>query len=144
MSMIQWDDQYSVGIEEIDDQHKCLIKLINDMYTAMAGGGREEVKVILNELVQYTKTHFAVEETLMRIFHYDKYQEHKAGHDKIIEQVGVFVDRIRAGDNKASMDLLIFLKDWLFDHIAKCDTGYSEVLLKAGIKSKSRWVFWKN
>ena len=72
MSMVAWDDAYSVEIQEIDEQHKCLIEIMNELYTAMANkSNRDLISDVLDKLVDYTKVHFAVEETLMRVFHYE-------------------------------------------------------------------------
>lgn len=75
---IVWSDELSVGIEEIDEQHKVLVNLINRMHNAIAEKhGSEVVSGILAELVDYTKIHFAVEESLLRILGYPGYEEHK-------------------------------------------------------------------
>lgn len=143
MSMIAWDDTYSVEIQEIDEQHKCLIEIMNELYTAMANkSNRDLIGDVLDKLVDYTKVHFAVEETLMRIFHYPDYEEHKAIHDKIVERVLEFQGKFRAGDDKVGMELLMFLKDWLFDHINKVDKRYTKTFHKAGVKKTWLKKFW--
>ena len=143
MAMVEWDDAYSVDIQEIDEQHKCLVEIMNELYTALANkSNRDQVSDVLNKLVEYTKVHFAVEETLMRIFHYEDYEAHKAIHDKIVEQVLVYHGKFQAGDDKVGMELLMFLKDWLFDHINKVDKGYSKTFLKAGVKKSWLKKFW--
>jgi len=141
--MIAWDDAYSVDIQEIDEQHKCLIEIMNELYTAMANkSNRDLIGDVLDKLVDYTKVHFAVEETLMRIFHYEEYEEHKAIHDKIVNRVLEFQGKFRAGDDKVGMELLMFLKDWLFDHINKVDKRYTKAFHKAGVKKTWLKKFW--
>lgn len=141
MSMIVWEDKYSVDIQEIDEQHKRLVEIINELYDAIAAKkNRDQLSVVLNELVEYTKVHFAVEETLMRIFHYEEYREHKGIHDRIVNQVLDFQRQFNAGNDKVGMELLLFLKDWLFEHIEKVDKKYSKHFLKHGVKKK--WKFW--
>ena len=143
MSMVAWDDAYSVEIQEIDEQHKCLIEIMNELYTAMANkSNRDLISDVLDKLVDYTKVHFAVEETLMRVFHYDGYEEHKAIHDKIVHRVLEFQGQFRAGNDKVGMDLLMFLKDWLFDHINKVDKQYTKTFHKAGVKKTWLKKFW--
>jgi len=135
MSMIAWSDEYSVGIQEIDEQHKHLVGLINQLYTALAQKqNREKLSTVLNELVDYTKVHFAVEECLMRLFDYKDYEPHKAIHDDIVSKVLTFQAKFNAGDDKVGMELLMFLKDWLLTHIQKIDTSYSAHLTKHGVK----------
>lgn len=143
MSMVLWDDAYSVDIQEIDEQHKCLIDIMNELYTAIANkSNRDLIGDVLDKLVDYTKVHFAVEETLMRIFHYEGYDEHKAIHDKIVERVLEFQGKFRAGDDKVGMELLMFLKDWLFDHINKVDKEYVKTFHNAGVKKTWLRKFW--
>ena len=143
MSMIAWDDVYSVDIQEIDEQHKCLIEIMNELYTAMANkSNRDLIGDVLDKLVDYTKIHFAVEETLMRVFHYDGYEEHKAIHDKIVMRVLDFQNQFRSGNDKVGMELLMFLKDWLFDHINKIDKQYVKTFHKAGVKKTWLKKFW--
>ncbi len=143
MAMITWDDAYSVDIQEIDEQHKCLIEFMNELYTAMANkSNRELIGDVLDKLVDYTKVHFAVEETLMRVFHYEGYDEHKSAHDKIVYRVIEFQAQFRAGNDKVGMELLLFLKDWLFDHINKIDKKYVKTFHQAGVKKTWLKRFW--
>ena len=143
MPMITWDDEYSVDIQEIDEQHKRLIGIINELYEALAAKKeRDRVSTVLNELVEYTKVHFAVEETLMRIFHYEEYDEHKAIHDRIVERVLDFQRQFNEGNDAVGMELLIFLKNWLFDHINKVDKRYSTHFHKHGVKKNWLRRFW--
>jgi hemerythrin len=143
MSMVEWKDEYSVDIQEIDEQHKCLIQIMNELYTALANkSNRDLVGDVLDKLVDYTKVHFAVEETLMRIFHYDDYEAHKAIHDRIVGKVLEYQGQFRGGNDKVGMELLMFLKDWLFDHINKVDKAYTKTFHKAGAQKSWLKKFW--
>ncbi|OOZ40394.1 hypothetical protein BOW53_07955 [Solemya pervernicosa gill symbiont] len=85
---ITWDDTYSVGIEEIDNQHKVLVGLINELDDALrVHSNREMVQGVIDQLIDYTKLHFAVEESIMRLFKYKEYEPHKAVHDGIIDKL---------------------------------------------------------
>ncbi len=143
MSMISWDDAYSVDIQEIDEQHKMLIEYMNELYIAMANkSNRDLIGEVLDKLVSYTKIHFSVEETMMRVFHYEGYEEHKAIHDKIVERVLEFQSQYHSGNDKVGMDLLMFLKDWLFDHINKVDKQYVKTFHKSGVQKTWLKKFW--
>lgn len=143
MSMVQWNDDYSVDIQEIDEQHKCIVMYINELYDALAKkDNRDLVADIIHKLVEYTKIHFAVEETLMRIFDYDGYEPHKAVHDKIVQQVLAYQGKFLAGDDKVGMELLMFLKGWLFEHINNVDKQYVETFHAAGVKKSWLKKFW--
>jgi len=141
--MIVWDDKYSVEIQEIDEQHKHLIAIMNELYAALAHrSDRELVGKVLDKLVDYTRTHFAVEETLMRLFNYSNYDEHKAIHDKIVAQVEDFQNKFHAGDTHVGMELLMFLKDWLFAHINETDKQYVRTFHKGGVQKTWLKKFW--
>lgn len=143
MSMVQWSDDYSVDIQEIDEQHKCIVMYINELYEALARkNSRDLVADVIQKLAEYTKIHFAVEETLMRIFHYEGYEAHKEIHDKIVQQVLAYQGKFLAGEDKVGMELLMFLKGWLFEHINKVDKQYVEAFHAGGVKKS--WVkkFW--
>ncbi|MGE0080875.1 MAG: bacteriohemerythrin [Thiohalomonadaceae bacterium] len=140
--MIAWSDAFSVDIQEIDEQHKCLVDLINKLYEVLAGHGDEAIGGILDELVRYTRVHFSVEECLMRLFAYEGYEEHKKIHDALVKRVLELQAQYRAGEQKVGMELLYFLKDWLMDHIQRVDKHYSRHLVAHGVKQKWLRKFW--
>jgi len=85
---IEWSNEISVGIEEIDAQHRVLVDLLNEIHEAIQQGRTLEVtKGIVDRLDEYTRVHFAVEESLMRILHYPDYERHKEEHEKLIAQL---------------------------------------------------------
>ena len=127
MILIEWNSTYSVGLEEIDKQHKVLVDLINKLYDAvLQKKEREILGTILNELVLYTKTHFTVEESLMSILHYPELKSHKMAHDKLIEKLNEFGTEFSSNRTDISAELLEFLKTWLIQHIRKTDIDYAD------------------
>lgn len=143
MTMIVWQDDYSVDIEELDEQHKSLIRLINQLYEALATKQhRDQVGKILDALIEYTIIHFAVEETLMRIFHYPEYEEHKQSHDHIAQKVRSFHQAFKSGNANVDMELLLFLKSWLTGHISQVDKRYSAYLTGHGVQRHWLRRFW--
>ena len=143
-NFIDWSEELSVGIEEIDEQHKVLIGLINKMHDAIQHRhGSDVVGEILNELAGYTITHFAVEESLMRILNYPGYEEHHEQHAGLLEQVTDLQAKVAAGKTSVSFELLHFLKTWLTKHILEEDMSYSGFFLAAGAKptlQKKSWI----
>lgn len=140
-----WSDEISVGIQEIDEQHKQLISIVNRLYNAViySPGQLDAIKAIMNELVQYTIIHFAVEESLFRIFGYPEYDSHKKRHEDLRQQVIDINDKIQSGEEQGSLELMTFLRKWLRNHIMIEDKRYSPFLINQGIKetwaSKS-WI----
>ncbi|MDW7645240.1 MAG: bacteriohemerythrin [Desulfuromonadales bacterium] len=144
-AFMEWNDKISVGIEEIDEQHKQLLDLINRLYSAMVSGEQklQVAKDVLNELMQYTIVHFAVEESLFRIFNYPDYEEHCAHHYKLREQVIDINRKVQSGEKMVTPELLVFLRKWLTNHIMVEDKAYAPVLLERGLKKnweKKSWI----
>jgi hemerythrin len=143
-TFIDWSDELSVGIEEIDEQHKVLIGLVNKMHEAIhQRHGSAVVGEILDELAGYTKIHFAVEESLMRILHYPGYEEHHEQHQDLLQQVVELQEKVASGKSSVSFELLHFLKTWLTKHILKEDMSYSGFFIAAGAKptlAKKSWI----
>lgn len=130
---IKWNDNYSVGINSIDQQHKKLINLINQLQTAVDySTGEEFEREALDALVDYTKTHFTYEESLMEQYGYPDYQPHAAEHKKMIKQVEDVLTEYNKDHDKAIAHALSFLKGWLINHINGTDKQYSSFLLEKG------------
>lgn len=122
MSMFQWKAEYALGHVEIDGQHKRLFELANELHSAMSlGKGKDALSKTIENLVSYTKQHFANEERLMKLHHYPDYLLHKADHDALTKQVVDFHTEFDAGRAGLTIDLLTFLQDWLTHHIGETD-----------------------
>lgn len=134
-SYIEWDDKYSVGIDSIDQQHKRLINLINQLQTAVDySTGEEFEREALDELVDYTKTHFSYEEELMEKYDYPDFVPHKASHKKMINQVNEVLSEYEQDHDRAMRHALDFLRDWLINHINGTDKEYSDFLIGKGVQ----------
>ena len=131
---IDWKDEYSVGIESIDEQHKKLIDLINTLQTIVDySTGKEFEQECLAAVVDYTKTHFVYEEGLMSQYGYPDFEAHKAQHQKMIDKVNDLLAAYEKDPESAMNDALEFLKQWLIRHINGTDKQYSEYLLSKGV-----------
>ncbi|MCV6639062.1 bacteriohemerythrin [Candidatus Albibeggiatoa sp. nov. NOAA] len=143
-NFVEWTDELSVGIQEIDEQHKILVDLLNRLYESIIlRTDDEEASQVLTELSQYTIVHFAVEESLMRILGYDEYEEHKKHHEELTQQVIELSNKVKAGKLSSSMELLNFLKNWLTKHILIEDKRYTAHFLDCGVKkswTEQSWV----
>jgi len=143
-NFVEWSDALSVGIEEIDEQHKVLVELVNRMHQAIhERRGSDVVKGILAELVDYTRIHFAVEESLMRILDYPGYEQHKIVHEELFRHVIQLQGKVESGKTSIGFELMHFLKNWLTKHIMEEDMEYSSFFLSAGAKprlAKKSWI----
>ena len=125
MSVFEWKEIYSVGVPEIDAQHQQLFDIANRFYAAFsAKAGRERLLRIFDELVNYTVTHFADEERLMREYRYPDYDAHKENHEKLIKLVGWYHEQFRRGEPGIEERALEFIKTWLNGHILGMDRKY--------------------
>jgi hemerythrin len=133
MAFMEWNESYSVKVAEIDVQHKHLIDLINRLFEAMSvGKGSEVMGSILNDLIDYTKNHFANEEKLMKSFNYPQSVTHKLEHDTLTNQVIDLQGEFASGKSMISVKVMNFLKDWLKNHILQVDKKFGEFLNSVG------------
>ena len=137
MALINWTPAYSVQIPQIDEQHKMLVQMINQLHEAMSTGqGRNVLKPLLGNLVQYTVTHFAFEEQAMQRANYPDFQEHRQQHELLKQQVQDMQARLNSGELSLTIDMLNFLRDWLVKHIQGADQKYVPFLAKAATAGK--------
>ena len=133
--LMRWDSSLQLGIGQIDDQHKQLVVMINDLHRAMKQ--RQTMATmsgILERLVSYTVYHFGNEEKLFQKHGYPEYDQHKKIHETLVGKVVEFKTKIDRGDSTISMELMDFLKDWLISHIKGTDKKYVPFLLAKGVK----------
>ncbi len=129
MALLTWNDRYKVNITTIDLQHKKLFDMINELHDAMRSGkGNEVLGKILNELVMYTRMHFATEERMMSAARYPDYANHKAQHDELTRKAVELQHQFREGRTMMTLEVMNFLKDWLTHHIQGSDRKYTPYL----------------
>lgn len=136
--LFKWKDDFSVNVEEIDNQHKELFRIGSEAYDIMSlddGIDRyDEMVKILLELKNYAVYHFGEEEKLMKKYNYDGYEEHKIQHDKFIEKVNSFdTEKMDEEQKKAGMDLVVFIANWIEKHILGTDKKYTEFFNGKGV-----------
>ncbi len=134
MEFMTWTKDLSVGVEILDEDHKKLIGIINQLHFGItAGHDREVLDAVLNELVDYIKFHFAREEGMLIKAGYEATSEHMMEHEKFIGQISSLQKRIRSSPvAMLDLELMDFLRDWLFSHIMVSDKGYAPRLKDHG------------
>lgn len=130
MEFAQWEDKLSVEIDLIDDQHKILIKLINDTSKMIMKKNDKGVGEILRELLDWTDKHFAEEEELFSATEYPDIKKHKEEHGYFINKIKELMEDRRNRDVDVSLNILQFLKNWLFYHIEIIDKTYAPYVIK--------------
>ena len=107
-----WNNKYSVGVSVIDEQHKPIIDLLNELHKSIES---IDIKSVAKRSLEYTKTHFAFEEELMSRYKYDLLTEHKGQHDRFINMILAFINNIES--NSAKVNARMVLVRWFIDHI---------------------------
>ena len=134
MTFFEWKDSYQTGIRKIDDQHRRLVDYLNELYDAMkAGKGKDALESVFKGLLDYTKTHFAAEEGMMKLYRYPDYQAHKDVHEKLTAHVQHLYRQFQAGSIASPIQITNFLKDWLNKHILGTDQKYAPFLKTKGV-----------
>jgi len=126
MALFEWTDDFITGIEAIDDDHKLLVSLINQLHEATAAGqNREIITSVLTVLMEYTCTHFAREEKILEKSDYPHLEMHQEKHKVLREQV-IEIHRRFVEEEVDSIagETLVFLKEWLTKHILGTDLAY--------------------
>lgn len=135
MALITWSDAYSVGVGAMDEQHKGLVKALNELHAAMIEGKHKDATgPLLDRLLDYTRSHFSAEEQLLRRAKYPGTADQESMHKSLTGQVEKFIERHRKGEIALNVDLLTFLRDWLLNHIQKSDRDYGPWLNQHGVK----------
>ena len=129
---VAWDDAYSVGFELIDNQHKGLVLMTNELFQGCKGGGdiaHDAFMRTIRKAVEYAQTHFYTEEKYMKQTNYPGLETHKMEHENFIEEVKKALVDFESGKAEP-INLARFLKKWLLNHIALSDKQYAPFLAK--------------
>jgi hemerythrin len=136
MPLMTWTDSMSVGVKIIDEDHKKLVGMVNQLHDGIMDGHRAEaLGKVLDQLVSYTKIHFDREEAMFAKTLYPAAAAHKAEHDKLIKTALDLQARYKGGaSSMLSLETMSFLKNWLAHHIQGSDKSYSTHLNTHGIR----------
>ncbi len=129
MIFFEWSEDYSVGDDEIDSQHKNLLGFLNKYYNAMnKGRGKNIMDAIFAEMKAYALYHFQSEEQRMEEAGYPDLDKHKKIHAAFVGKILEFEKKRDEGDLLVSVNLAKFLNSWLIEHIRGEDKKYSPYL----------------
>jgi hemerythrin len=135
MSLIKWNEGFSVNVVKIDQEHKKLVEMVNELTDAMKEGkGKDVLGGILDGLISYTASHFQTEEDYFQQVKYPDAAAHKQEHAAFVQKVTEFKKEFDAGRATVSVHILQFLSKWLQSHIKGTDQKYSSFLNEKGIR----------
>ena len=121
-----WNDNYSTGIEKIDEQHKGVLNLLNKFYTAKLE--RTDFKTLdslIDQLKEYGEKHFTYEEELLKTIKYPDIQEHLSFHHNYYIKINILIPEFKLSNGNNIAEILSFLKEWWLSHILNADFKYA-------------------
>ena len=131
----EWSEKCSVGIPELDAQHRRLIELINELVNSMQTGETNgNAAAILKELNRYAESHLQREELVLRVKGYPRYAEHKAEHDAYRAKIAALLEYSERGD--FTVRLTNFVSDWWRFHVQGTDQEYARFFRAQAAKSE--------
>lgn len=121
-------------VAALDNQHKKLFDLVNELYIAMSQGhGNDTAGDILRRLIDYTVHHFSAKEMLMQKHIFPGLAAHRAEHKALTDKVLAFKKQFDAGSSNVTPQLLTFLQQWLKNHIQTVDQRHGDFLNSHGV-----------
>ncbi|WP_294964763.1 bacteriohemerythrin [Sulfurimonas sp.] len=138
--MINWNDGLSIGVKEVDDDHKKLLNIINNLSIAISNNETNNIiDNIFNELKEYTKIHFQREETFLKNHNHPRIKKHIHEHKTFIEKIPELKTKLTNSLNtEHAQEVSYFLTDWLFNHIIEEDIPATNIFLNSAISNQNR------
>jgi hemerythrin len=128
MALLQWKEHYSVGVDAVDHEHKELIELINRLHDElMAKGEKPSISAFFGDLFTGISAHFALEERFMRERGYDQLSQHKADHERLLDEIRDIMDDFEDHEI-ASAELGARLDAWFSRHFETHDARLHKAL----------------
>ncbi|QJB54947.1 bacteriohemerythrin [Pseudodesulfovibrio sp. zrk46] len=136
MTLMEWDESMAVGVEELDEQHRILIDLLNAAYEAVQRHDEHRMGELLDKMQDYAITHFATEEKMMAECGVPDLQAHKFQHAKFNNEVLEFKKKQFEKTNLSQ--IFVFLSRWLTSHIMDQDKKYIPYMPKPETSEESQ------
>jgi hemerythrin len=133
MRVVNWEDSYSLGISRIDSHHRHLLELLNMAYSAIIElKDINKARYLFHELLAYADYHFSAEEELMKSAGYNGLASHSAEHEKYKSHINEFLDKFLASEEMCDCEVVIFLEEWLINHILLVDKKFAPLVIAKG------------
>jgi len=129
MALVEWQDKFKIGIEEVDYEHRALIELINEYFNAAANkDSNMAVMYFLGEIHSRISAHFALEEKHMRELKYDQYEDHKQDHERLLDDILDIMDEYHDTANLNEKEFGQRLNEWFTQHFRTKDARLHKFL----------------
>ena len=120
-----------IGESTIDAEHDLQMQLLDSLSQSVAKGGDfSPSHHILEQFIEFSDMHFLSEQLIMRLHSYPAYEAHLAEHTRLMKKVREIRDTIVRGEQVSSLQLILELREWLFNHIATEDAAFGDFLSK--------------
>jgi hemerythrin len=134
LTLLTWNHTCTIGVRAMDDQHGILMDTMNEIRLAsIRGAGREQIHLLMNQLIEFTEMHFASEEQLMEQNGFPSLAEHRAGHQRLLAHLHESAHWVQHGETVPMRTLLGFLRDAFFEHMEGLDQQFGPWLNERGI-----------
>lgn len=134
MKTFEWHERYNVKVERFNEEHKHLFEIVKKLYVAIENkDDRIALALIINDLIRYSKEHFTEEETCLMEAQFPNFEQHKREHRLFIQKIEQFASDYNYGKHLLHFDILMFLKNWVLQHIMVSDKQYGDFLNAKGI-----------
>ena len=133
MSFIDWSEEEDIKIKIIDEQHKSIALLINELHETLGSKRNFLEKNLVERLVKKLREHFDTEENLMKEYKFPYFISHKMEHDRFLNKIQNFYSGLEAGNEKVNLELLNSIKRWLFNHLEINDRKCGKFFVEQGL-----------
>ncbi|NLE07503.1 MAG: hemerythrin family protein [Parcubacteria group bacterium] len=139
MNKNNWTDKYSLGIKQIDEQHKHFLEMVDDIIE-MTGQEKIDIRELLfkiNDLSNYSVYHMMTEEDIFKQYGYPETQEHTEAHNAYrlkMKEFAYEAEKEETDAKKIALDVASFAGSWLINHIMDMDQKYTDFMRKNDIK----------
>ncbi|MCY6413267.1 MULTISPECIES: bacteriohemerythrin [Acinetobacter] len=124
---MEWKESFNIGIDVIDHQHRQILQYINTLEEIRVSGQRDKIQEVLEDLIDYTQSHFSFEENLLAQVNYQYLPSHKGIHDLFVKRLNEYRQRFEKGE-AVENDLYRLLSKWLINHIQHDDQDYVDAV----------------
>ncbi len=131
----RYTESFNVSVEQYNSDHIQIFSFINEIHQKIKmSSNNSDILSILTSMAKFTTEHFAREEEKFVASNYPTYSEHKAVHEKLLADVSEIISKIERDESVDMIDVILFLKKWLVDHILGVDKKYGPYLNEHGIR----------
>ena len=134
MAIVIWREEYNVNVREIDEQHKAMLELVNNIHCAVeARIDKNDLIELLDQLVEFTREHFSTEEQLMKKHDYPDLVKHHKEHRLLLQYLVDLVDAVSGGKRLTFYSDYDVSTDWALTHISEHDQDLGIFLNSKGV-----------